>query len=236
MVSLKVAESNNKIILLHQKRQLFCSINILFRVEAMCILYVHYEFIIVFMYMYSKQPGLCFFFLWTIHCVHVCIFIFFYICGVTFIYLAELLNIQKKMLELQSQLKRRKINKKKISSESSSSLVANGTKENREDDISFRLQQKDQSSCERQKQPPLISKQKTDRHKQKTDRHNQKTDRHNQKISDQQTTATSLPSKKGIKKSFSRKNGEQFKSEKKTCKIVSPNSEVKVPKDKKGNI
>ncbi|XP_056000805.1 protein MCM10 homolog isoform X2 [Ostrea edulis] len=146
---------------------------------------------------------------------------------------AELLNIQKKMLELQSQLKRRKINKKKISSESSSSLVANGTKENREDDISFRLQQKDQSSCERQKQPPLISKQKTDRHKQKTDRHNQKTDRHNQKISDQQTTATSLPSKKGIKKSFSRKNGEQFKSEKKPCKIVSPNSEVKVPKDKK---
>lgn len=161
--------------------------------------------------------------------VYMYVFFFFYICGVTFIYLAELLNIQKKMLELQSQLKRRKINKKKISSESSSSLVANGTKENREDDISFRLQQKDQSSCERQKQPPLISKQKTDRHKQKTDRHNQK-------ISDQQTTATGLPSKKGIKKSFSRKNGEQFKSEKKPCKIVSPNSEVKVPKDKKGNI
>ncbi|XP_061187039.1 protein MCM10 homolog [Saccostrea echinata] len=135
---------------------------------------------------------------------------------------AELLNIQKKMLELQSQLKMKK--KKKKTPKSPSSIVPKTT-ENGETDPPSITHMKKQSSSDKQgqKSSPQMSKQKNVTQKQKT--------------SDQHCTKKSPKSKEGnshqkLKETL--KNRER-KNDKNAGKVVSPKNDlgVKVPNKKK---
>ncbi|XP_062585653.1 protein MCM10 homolog [Saccostrea cucullata] len=132
---------------------------------------------------------------------------------------AELLNIQKKMLELQSQLKMRK--KKSKSSKSPSSVVPKATGDKEDPPCSSQLKKRSPSEKQKEKLSPHMSKQKCVTQKHQT------SVQHSVKKSPTSKDGSSHPK---LKDTFPQRNSE-MKNKKNTEKVVSPkiNSDVNVP-------